>query len=124
MEKNKSYLKYLIGKIVNDIRADIDLVIALKAKKDDNYEQQMSVYTQIYLDEYRLDIYNKSEIVGGINTNIKDLLGLTVIDTNETNEKAELIFDNGYIFIIDLREEAYPEAMYLQGPNNLFVVWN
>jgi hypothetical protein len=103
------------------------MVVGLKQKKEDESLQQMSVYTQIYFGEYRLDVYNKSEIAGSINSNIKDLLGSKVVETNETNEKAELFFDNGYVFIIDLREEAYsndPDAMCLEGPNNLIVVWN
>ena len=127
MAENKSYLKYLIGKIVKDISVDINSVYSLKKKKEDKSEHQMSVYTQFYFDDYRLDVYNKSEIIGGLNINSKDLVGLKVIETNETDERVELVFDNGYIFIIDLRDEAFssdPDAMCLEGPNNLIVVWN
>ena len=43
------------------------------------------------------------------------------------DEYADLLFDNGFRFIVDLRDEAYsgdPEAMCLNGPNNLIVVWD
>jgi hypothetical protein len=123
----QSYLKYLIGQIIQRVDTDISTVIPLNQKKEE-YEQIMSVYTQIYFDEYILDVYNKAEILGGTeNMRIEELIGLKVIDTNETKEKAELIFGRGFIFKIDLRDEAYsndPEAMCLHGPNNLCVVWN
>ncbi len=127
MGGNKSYLKFLIDKVVSDITIDVNIVIGLKQTKEDESLEQRSVYTQIYFGEYRLDVYNKSEIAGSTNNNIKDLLGLKVVETNETNEKAELFFDNGYAFIVDLRDEAFsndPDAMCLEGPNNLIVVWN
>ena len=127
MDENKSYLKYLIGRTLNSITVDINSVYALKKKKEDESEHQMSIYTQFYFEDYRLDVYNKSEIIGGLNINSKDLVGFKVIETNETDERAELVFDNGYIFIIDLRDEAFssdPDAMCLEGPNNLIVVWN
>ena len=127
MDENKSYLKYLIGRTLNSITVDINSVYALKKKKEDESEHQMSIYTQFYFEDYRLDVYNKSEIIGGLNINSKDLVGFKVIETNETDERVELVFDNGYIFIIDLRDEAFssdPDAMCLEGPNNLIVVWN
>lgn len=127
MPNNKSYLKYLVGQTITKIDIDINTVVSLKGKKEDQSETMRSVYTQVYFSEYRLDIYNKTEIIGGINTSIKELIGLRVIDSHETDEIAKLILDNGYQFIVDLRDEAYstdPEAMCLQGPNNLIVVWN
>lgn len=127
MTEDKSYLKYLVGQTITNIEVDINTVVSLKEKKADQSQQTMSVYTQIYFEEYRLDVYNKTEIIGEINISIKDLVGLKVIDANETDEIAELVLDNGNQFIIDLRDEAYstdPEAMCLHGPNNLIVVWN
>lgn len=91
---DKSYLKYLIGQTVRTINTDINTLSSLKRDKDNLGEEVMSVYTQMNFDEYRLNIYNKSEIVGRVD--IKDLIGLTVIDSNETNENAELVFNNGY----------------------------
>ena len=127
MNENKCYLKYLIGQVVKDIDVDINTVISLKEKSEYHSVQTMSVYTQIYFDEYRLDVYNKTLIIGGMNIHAKDLIGSKVIETNETNESAEVIFDTGYRFMIDLTDEAYssdPEAMCLHGPNNLIVVWD
>jgi len=127
MINNKSYLKNLIGQSIKNIDVDINTVVSLKEKKDDRPDQLMSVCTQIYFDKYRLDIYSKTKIIGAINITIKDLEGSKVIETNETNEIAELFFDNGNKLIIDLRDEGYssdPEAMCLQGPDNLIVVWD
>lgn len=127
MEDNKSYLKKLIGQSIKSVDFDINTIATLKEKKDDQSEQHMSVYTQLYFDQYRLDIFNKTKIVGGINLANKDLVGLKVIGTSETDENAELIFDNSYRLLIDLGDEVYngePEAMCLQGPDNLIVVWD
>lgn len=127
MTESKSYLKCLVNQAINEVDIGINTVISLKEKKEDKSEQRMSVFTQISFDAYKLDIYNKAQIFGGLNLSAKDLVGLKVIDANETDESAELVFENGYKFIIDLGSEGNgsdPEAMCLQGPNNLIVVWD
>lgn len=127
MLKNKSYLNYLIGEAINDVSVDVSTFSQLTKAAEDESTTVMSVNTQILFNQYRLDIYNKMEIIGRINVHIKDLVGLRVIDINETNEMAELFFDNGFKLVIDLINEAGtidPETMCLQGPDNLIVVWD
>ena len=127
MLKNKSYLNYLIGEVIIDVSVDVSTFSQLTKAAEDESTTVMSVNTQILFNQYRLDIYNKMEIIGRINVHIKDLVGLRVIDINETNEMAELFFDNGFKLVIDLINEAGtidPETMCLQGPDNLIVVWD
>lgn len=125
--KKKSYLTHLIGQTIQNVEAGINSVISLKKKNEEKSDEVTSVYTQILFNEYRLDIYNKAEIIGPNKNKINELVGRKVIDAHETNENAELIFDNNYRLIIDLREDAFgsdPEAMCLLGPNDLIVVWD
>lgn len=127
MENNKSFLKKLIGQTIKNVDIGINTIVSLKENKGDQSGKLMAVNTQIHFDEYRLDVYNKSKIIGSRSLSTKDLVGLTVIETTETNETAELFFENGNRIVIDLRDEAYssdPEAMCLQGPDNLIVVWD
>jgi hypothetical protein len=123
-----SYLTRLIGQTIINVDTDLSYVIGLKQNKTDAGNQVMNVYVQIYFNDYRLHIYNKAEITctDSTNRNTIDLVGLTVISILEVKDFAELHFDNGCIYKIELRDEAYTdaEAMALFGPDLFWVVWN
>lgn len=57
---------------------------------------------------------------------VSDFVGLKVFKAYETKDDTILIFSDDYKIVVDLRDEAYsdPEAMYLIGPDNFWVVWN
>ncbi len=125
----ESYLNRLVGQTIVNITTDLSTIIPLKSEPNDAAEQAMFIYTQIYFNEYRLDVSNRSEIIFNgriVNVEIKDLVGLTVVEAKEEKDYAALIFDNGYIFKIDLTDSAFnePEAMSLFGPDDFWVVWN
>jgi hypothetical protein len=56
---------------------------------------------------------------------IESLLTKRVDNVIETSEFVEIIFDNGFKMIIDLREEAFsgPEAMLLRVKKDELIVW-
>lgn len=125
METKQTYLTRLIGSIIQKTDTDITTVVAIKMHKDDEESVKMIIGIQLYFEEYILNIYNPAKITFH-DTALNNLIGLKVIEVNETKESAELMFDNGCKLIVNMKEEAYegPEAMALYGPNDFWVVWN
>lgn len=123
MEK-ESYLKKLIGKTVTGSEIGTSTTYAIGKSQEDPDFERAEIEISIFFDNYFLNIQNPITITPSDKEPL-DFVGLKVIATSETREEGELVFDNGYKIIIDLREEAYngPEAMNLTGPNNFFVVW-
>ncbi len=65
MHKNShSYLKRLIGQTIKNITTDMSTIVPIKNDKAESMEQVMSVYIQIYFDEYRLHVFNTAETIG------------------------------------------------------------
>jgi len=124
MESN-SYLKRLIGKTVTKTDISTSTIIGILTNKEEPSNERMIMLLQLYLEDYRLQIDNPVTIIP-LDKELLDFVGLKVFDTNEKKEEAELIFDNGYKIIINMRDEVYygPEAMSLYGPDNFCAVWN
>ena len=124
MEKH-SYLEKLIGKTVTKTDINTSTVTAIVENTDGPFNQKTSIILQLYLEEYLLNIYNPITIVPDYKE-FNDLNGSKVIAVDENKEEARLIFNNGNVLTVNMRDEVYwdPEAMCLYGPDNFFVVWN
>lgn len=72
---------------------------------------------------YGLSIYNSYEISKG---DFDKIVGSFAESINETEEFLRINLANGIEILVDLRAEAYqgPEAIQLNGPDNLIVIWN
>jgi hypothetical protein len=123
MEK-EYYLERLLGKVITKTDTGTSIVIGRNMKEDDPNRERTFAMVQLFLEDYILNIENPMTIIPS-GKELPDLEGLKVIATDENDEEAELIFDNGNRLIINLREEAYegPEAMCLYGPDDFCVVW-
>lgn len=124
MEKH-SYLEILIGKTVTKTDINTSTITAIIKNTGESFNQNMSIVLQLYLEEYLLNIYNPITIVPDYKE-FGDLNGLKIIDVDESKEEAKLIFDNGNVLTVNMRDEVYwdPEAMCLYGPDNFFIAWN
>jgi len=120
-----SYLKLLIGKTVVNTEYSTSTVVPLSSAENDSSLMRTTVFVQIYFEDYLLHIYNKMRVLPNSKA-ISDFIGLIVIDAYETKEEASLVLQDDNKLIVDLRDEAYsdPEAIYLTGPNDFWVVWN
>ncbi|KAA5536450.1 hypothetical protein F0919_01935 [Taibaiella lutea] len=120
----QTYLQRLIGKTVTNTVITTSTVIARKIDKDDPDNIKTELTFQLYIDDYTLNIYNPITILPS-EKDFADVKGLKIVAVEESDEKAELIFDNSYNLIVDMRDEAYdgPEALYLTGPNHFWVAW-
>jgi hypothetical protein len=117
-------LKRLIGKVVNKTEISSSIIIGRNMKADDPNRERTFVMLQLFIEDYILNISNPITIIPSYKE-LPDLEGLKIIAVHETDEEAELIFDNGNRLIVDMRDEAYegPEAIYLTGPDGFWVVW-
>ncbi|HET6994903.1 MAG TPA: hypothetical protein VFI06_07965 [Chitinophagaceae bacterium] len=125
MDNENSYLKHLVGKAVTKTQMTTSTTFALENNKTDKSDPRMEIALGIFFEDFYLEIYNPIEIIPS-DKGLDDFRGLTVVVAKEDNDEAGLIFNNGYKILINMRDEAYygPEAMYLSGPDNFFVVWN
>ena len=123
--KDQSYLQLLIGKPVTGAKYNTSTVAPINNDKNDSSLIRTSIFVQIYFEDYRLNIYNTIRISPSDKV-VDNFVGLKVLEAYETGDEAVLVFSDGYKIVIDLRDEAYsdPEAMYLTGPDNFWVVWN
>ena len=121
----KLYLEQLIGKAVTKTDITTSTTIGIRKTKDEPSNEKMEITLQLFLEDYLLNIYDPITIIPA-NKELLDFISLKVIAVSETKEEAELIFDNGYKVIINMREEVYfgPEAMCLYGPDDFCAVWN
>ena len=120
-----SHLERLIGKTVTNTGMGTSTTYSIGKSKDDPDDIRTEIELNIFFEDYYLNIYNPITIIPS-EKELLDFTGLSLIATSETKDEAELIFDNSYRIIIDLRDEAYygPEAMCLSGPDNFWAVWN
>jgi hypothetical protein len=125
MDKKESYLKLLIGETLTHTAYNTSTVLPINTKQKENLPANISLFIQLLFEKYRLNIYNTVDITPPEKV-VNDFIGLRVVDVCETNEAAILFFESGFKITVDLRDEAYsdPEAMYLAGPENFWVVWN
>jgi hypothetical protein len=121
-----TYLELLVGRAVTGAEYNTSTVAPIDIiKNGDASFIKTSISIVVYFEEYRLSIYNNIRIWPP-NKEINDFVGLKVLEAFETKEEAVLKFQHDCKVVIDLRDEAYsgPEAMYLSGPDNFWVVWN
>lgn len=57
---------------------------------------------------------------------ISELIGASLMEFIGDDARERLVFSNGFEVIVELdaRKSSQPEAMMVQGPENLIVVWN
>jgi hypothetical protein len=116
------HLLNLIGKIITDISTSQGTYYPLSIK---DTPPQVVDEVFITIEDYRLSISNKITLDPNT-TDIGSFIGKKIKTVQETHQEIKIInTDNNWI-VVDLRDEAYvgPEAMSLNGPNNLCVVWN
>jgi hypothetical protein len=120
-----SYIERLIGKFVTDTKMGTSTTYPIGENSDDLDFKNIEIELVIFFEDYYLNIYNPITIIPS-EKELLDFIGLKVIAISETKKEMELVFDNGYKILIDLRNEVYngPEAMCLSGPNNFCVVWD
>jgi hypothetical protein len=120
-----SYLEKLIQKTVTSSNMGTSTTYGINFPKNDPNFSRTEIELTIIFEDYALNIYNPLTILPS-DKELLDFIGLKLIVARETKDEAELIFDNGYKIIIDLRDDAYfgPEAMSLVGPGNFLAVWN
>ena len=73
-----------------------------------------------------LSVYNACTVSGLAEGRIEELAGATVERVTESKESAQIVFTDGRVVQVDLRDEAFngPEAMVLTVPGEPTVVWN
>ena len=59
-------------------------------------------------------------------TSIEDFIGKVILKVIDNDELLMIHTEDDFHLTVDLRQEAFvgPEAMSLNGPDNLIVVWN
>lgn len=118
---NENYLNRLVGRFLKSANLTTSTVLPVNGEGKELY----TIANSLYFDEYRLDINNPISIVPS-DKSLGSMTGAKVISTDERKEEAEILFDNGYKILIDMRDEVYydPESMVLNGPDNFCAVWN
>lgn len=118
----KSILEILEGKTVATVTDEVSSLFSQVTES-----QSIEVPIQLTFDDYILNIYNPLTVqVNGNTSNVASLRGLVVERIIESKDSINLKFSEGYTLIIDIRANQYngPEALTLQGPHNLYVVWD
>jgi hypothetical protein len=79
-----------------------------------------------FVDGSSLSIFNSVSWAGPASTQLSAINGRCVTEAREQGESARLVFDDGSILQVDLRNSAYtgPEAMVLRIAGQPIVVWN
>lgn len=115
-----SYLQKLIGKEIKDVYSGNGEYYTLGTG-----EKQSVAEIILYLEEYSLTIANNFALVPK-HSNINELKGSYIQEILENKENIQIITRDKKSIKIDLCDEAFngPEALVLNGPNNLIVVWN
>jgi hypothetical protein len=121
-----THLELLIGEKIINIDTGFSSVYPLNNDTKDFSSSSMLVSTEIYFEHYTLSIFNNHELISADNHPILDIIGKKVASVQESDSEVQLRLTNNDIIKVNLSDEAYndPEAMCLQGPDNLIVVWN
>ena len=124
MGKEK-YLNRLIGKKLMSVSISTNTIVAINGKNEKKNSDKFTLSNVLNFDDYNLHIYNPITIEPS-NKELNDLIGDIVVNTDERENDAEILFDSGCKLLVNMQAEAYydPEAMSLYGPNSFFVVWN
>jgi hypothetical protein len=120
-----NYLKELIGKDVKQVTNEVSHTYPVDKRVDIlSNDVQTEIFVRLVFDSYTLDIYNPIKLTGIIS--YIELINRKVLKVQESDDKILLRFENNAVLFVDMRDESYngPEAVVLNGPNNLCVVWN
>lgn len=100
-------------------------IFPINGNTDDGTGVKFTIDNILYFEDFQLNINNPISLTP-LDKELDNLIGLKVIETDERKEEAELVFENGYRLVVNMRDEVYygPEAMSLNGPNGFCVVWN
>ena len=81
---------------------------------------------RLSFDLYTLDIYNRWTFISEISKRVEELKGQELISIRTISETLELRFNTSDVIQIDMSDNGYigPEALVLNGPDSLTVVWN
>ena len=81
---------------------------------------------RISFDLYTLFIYNRWTFISEISKRVEKLKGQELTSIRIISETLELWFNSADVIQIDMSDNGYigPEALVLNGPDNLTVVWN
>ena len=108
----QSYLKRLEGLMVDDVSSSF------------SREELGGSQHVLRICDYTLNILNRFKLIG-IDC-LDQAQGLRIEMVQEMDDAVILVFQNSNRIVVDLTDDAYfgPEAMVLQGPDDLIVVWN
>lgn len=117
-------LKLLINRRIVAITTEISATIPLM----DNDTDHVQIETPLRLDFglYTLDIYNVWTYSSELSTRVEELKGQELTSIQTISETLEFRFSSTDAITIDMSDNGYigPEAVVLNGPDNLIVVWN
>jgi hypothetical protein len=118
------HLKLLVDRLVVDVGTEISTTIPIM----DNNPDKILIETplRISFDLYTLFIYNRWTFTSEISERVEQLKGQELTRIRAVSETLELWFNSADIIKIDMSDNGYigPEALVLNGPDNLTVVWN
>jgi hypothetical protein len=79
-----------------------------------------------FVDGSSLSILNSLSWSGPASVQLSAINGRCVTEAREQEESARLVFDDGSVLEVDLRDSAFsgPEAMVLRIPGEPIIVWN
>ena len=118
------YLKLLIDRQVVDVGTEISTTIPIMDNNPDNILIETPL--RISFDIYTLFIYNRWTFLSENSERVEELKGKELISVQIVSETLELWFKAADVVKIDMSDDGYigPEALVLDGPDNLTVVWN
>ncbi len=115
-----SYLKLLEGKQIQHLYVGEGFIYCLQTGRELIVPEIV-----IVMEDYHLCISNRI-MLDPPQTKIEDLVGCFVQEGRDDDLEVTIITTDHRTLVIDLREDAWvgPEALVLNGPENLIVVWN
>jgi hypothetical protein len=118
------YLKLLIDRQVVDVGTEISTTIPIMDNNSDNILIETPL--RISFDIYTLFIYNRWTFLGENSERVEELKGKELTCVQTVSETLEFWFNSADVINIDMSDNGYigPEALVLDGPDNLTVVWN
>ena len=123
---NQDYLNRLVGLVIEDFSSSVINYHPIDSNVSSTSEmgpKDVPGY-QLKVGPYALTILNHFKLKG-----IQDLhqsKGLRVLHVVESKDEVIIELQNLIEIVVNLRDEAYygPEALILEGPGDLIVVWN
>ena len=118
------HLKFLVDRWVVDVGTEISTTIPMMDNNPDNILIETPL--RISFDLYTLFIYNRWTFISEISKRVEKLKGQELTSIRIISETLELWFNSADVIQIDMSDNGYigPEALVLNGPDNLTVVWN